>query len=80
MDKRIGAAQFKASCLRIIDEVNQNGQTVTITKRGNPVARLTPIEPDMTRRSIIGALKGSVLRYDDPYAPASDPSDWNAGK
>ena len=27
----------------------------------------------------IGALRGTVLRYDDPFAPAADPADWNAG-
>jgi hypothetical protein len=28
--------------------------------------------------TIIGAMRGSVLRYDDPFAPAADPDDWHA--
>ena len=76
----IGSADFKANCLKIIDQISKDKQPVTITKRGNPVARLSPIDHRGGRGPIIGAMKGSVLRYDDPFAPAADPSDWNAGR
>ena len=77
-EKLIGSADFKANCLKIIDQIGRDKQPVTITKRGNPVARLSPIEISKSKSSIIGAMKGSVLRYDDPFAPAADSSDWNA--
>jgi hypothetical protein len=38
----------------------------------NPIASKEPV-------SILGALQGTVLRYDDPFASAADPADWNAG-
>jgi len=79
-EKLIGSADFKANCLKIIDQISKDKQPVTITKRGNPVARLSPINDTKGKGSIIGALKGSVLRYDDPFAPAADPADWNAGR
>ena len=75
-EKSIGAAQFKADCLRVIDELSRDPQPVTITKHGRPVAVLSPAPAG--RPSIIGALKGSVLRFDDPTAPALDPADWAA--
>ncbi len=75
--KTVGAAQFKADCLRLIDEMGQDRRPVTITKRGRPVAVLTPVE-GAAPRSIIGAMKGRVLRYDEPFAPATDPADWTA--
>ena len=75
--KTIGAAQFKAECLRVIDQMNRDREPVTITKRGRPVAIMTPVLP-REPKSIIGALRGSVLRYDEPLDPASDPADWNA--
>ena len=75
--KTIGAARFKAECLRVIDQMNRDHEPVTITKRGRPVAMLKPIDA-VAPTSIIGALRGSVLRYDDPFQPASDPADWNA--
>lgn len=77
-EKLIGSADFKAKCLKIIDQIGRDGQPVTITRRGTPVARLSPIDDHKGRGSIIGAMKGSVLRYDDPFAPAAEPSDWNA--
>ena len=79
MDKRIGAAEFKAHCLRILDEVERSGEAVTVTKRGRPIAEVKPIEK-AERRSIIGAMKGSVLRYDRPFDPAVEPDEWHANR
>ena len=78
MTNMIGAAEFKARCLRVIRQMNKDGKPVTITKRGRPVAVLHPIEPPNERPSIIGAMRGSVLAYHDPFRPAADPSDWPA--
>ena len=77
-EKLIGSAEFKANCLKIIDQINKDKQSVTITKRGNPVARLLPVDDRKSKGSIVGAMKGSVLRYDDPFAPVAETSDWNA--
>ena len=60
----VAAAEFKAKCLKILDEVRDSGVHVTITKHGHPVAKLVPIEPIGRRASIIGACKGSIA-YDD---------------
>lgn len=76
--KTIGAAMFKAACLRVIDQMNRDGQAVTITKRGRPVAVLSPLPARHQPESIIGAMKGTVLRYDEPFVPPTDPDDWDA--
>lgn len=78
MAKTIAAAEFKAKCLRVIKQLVRDGETVTITNRGRPVAVLSPAPVPGTRPSIIGAMQGSVLRYDSPFSPAADPSDWTA--
>ena len=77
MGKTIAAAEFQARCLRIINEMGEGGEPVTITNRGRPVAVLSPVRPEGEDRSIIGSMKGSVLAYDDPFLPALDPTDWN---
>lgn len=77
MTNMIGAAEFKARCLRVIDQMNKDRRPVTITRRGKPVAVLYPVEPPDDNRSIIGAMRGSVLAYHDPFLPAADPSDWS---
>ncbi|MEA3014471.1 MAG: hypothetical protein QOD42_3016 [Sphingomonadales bacterium] len=79
MGKLIGAAEFKANCLRILDEVERSGEPVTVTKRGRPVAELKAIKKK-ARRSIIGAMRGTVLRYDRPFDPAIDPEEWHANR
>jgi prevent-host-death family protein len=76
--KTIGAADFKAKCLRIIEQMNQDHEPVTITKHGRPVARLLPIAARDEGVSIVGAMKGSVLRYDRPFGPAVEASEWTA--
>ena len=38
----VAASEFKAKCLRLLDEAEQ-GQTFIVTKRGRPVARVEPI-------------------------------------
>ncbi|WP_081688564.1 type II toxin-antitoxin system Phd/YefM family antitoxin [Inquilinus limosus] len=80
MAKTIGAAEFKAACLRVIDDMNRDQEPVVITKRGKPVAMLTPVREPGARRSIIGAMRGTVLRFDDPFGPAVDPDEWNAAR
>lgn len=78
--KTVAAAEFKATCLRLIDEMNETGQPVTITKRGKPVAVLTPVEPPAAIQPLWGYLEGTVTRYDDPLKPAVDPDEWDANR
>lgn len=54
--KQIPAAKFKETCLALLDEVDPEG--IVITKRGRPVARLTPIAGNSSE--LIGALAGKV--------------------
>jgi prevent-host-death family protein len=45
----IGAAEFKAQCLALLDQVRDNGLSITITKRGRVVARLVAAADDDER-------------------------------
>ena len=36
------ASEFKAKCLKLMDEVAESGEEIVITKNGNPTARLVP--------------------------------------
>ncbi len=55
---QIGAGEFKTHCLKLIDRVNQTKQPITITKRGKPMAKLTPIEDETY--SLFGCLQNTV--------------------
>ena len=80
MTKTIGAAQFKATCPRVIKQMNQDREPVVVTKHGRPVAVLSPVPPDPEGPLVVGVMRGSVLRYDDPFEPAADPADWSASR
>ena len=41
--KTIPAAEFKAKCLGMVDEVAARGRTITLTRRGQAVARVIPV-------------------------------------
>lgn len=60
----VAAADFKARCLKILDEVRDSGMYVIITKHGHPVAKLVPVETTVNRPAFIGACKGQIF-----YAP-----------
>ena len=51
--RTIPATRFKAECLQLLDEVADSGETIIVTKRGKPVARLLPLAPPES-------LEGSV--------------------
>lgn len=59
----INATEFKAKCLEILDRLDAHEiDKLTITKRGRPVAVLTPVEPDADAMwSLNGFMRGSVV-------------------
>lgn len=69
--KTIAAAEFKAGCLRLMDEVQRTRQTVVITKRGKPVARLVPVPAE--KDDFIGRLKGKIKIVGDLAADPPEP-------
>ncbi len=40
----IAAGQFKAKCLKLLDEKQLRKENIVITKHGKPVAKLVPFE------------------------------------
>ena len=52
------ASEFKAKCLRLLDEVAEHGNNLIITKRGRPIARVAPI--NARHKKVWGSWKGIV--------------------
>jgi prevent-host-death family protein len=71
----IGAGEFKAKCLKLLDEVAENHQTLVITKHGKPVAQVVPMP---LQGEFVGSMRGSVLWEGDIVAPLEN--DWDAAK
>jgi prevent-host-death family protein len=73
----IPAGEFKAKCLKLLDQVAEKRETLIITKRGKPVAQLVPVK-EPQRMSIVGSMKGSVLWEGDIISPID--VEWEAMK
>jgi len=55
----IKASEFKAKCLALMDQVNETGDEILITKNGVPVSKLTPV---INKPKSLFGLKKSQLK------------------
>ena len=72
--QQIAAGEFKAKCLRLLDEVQRTRKEIIITKRGRPVARMLPVEEQSP--VLAGRMKGSVEILGDIVASTGE--QWHA--
>jgi prevent-host-death family protein len=72
--KKIAAGKFKVHCLAIMDEVQSKRESVVITKRGKPVAKLIPADKDTD--DFYGFFAGKGWIVGDIVAPAFSPEEW----
>jgi prevent-host-death family protein len=71
--QKMAAAQFKAQCLSVMDQVSQSGRPVIITKHGKPVVKLVPANEG--EDEIFGALAG-IARIKGDVENTVPASDW----
>jgi prevent-host-death family protein len=69
--REIAVGEFKSKCLALLDEVARTGVTLIVTKRGKPVAKLTPVEPPPS-------LIGSIVYEGDVISPID--VEWEANR
>lgn len=71
----VSKSKFKAKALDYFRQVETTGKELVVTDRGKPVLKIVPYRGDAhdARR----ALRGSVLRFDDPTAPVAV-EEWEA--
>jgi prevent-host-death family protein len=74
--KVMPAGQFKARCLKVMDEVRSTREPVVITKKGRPVAKLVPAEE--LPADFLGRLAGAMKIVGDITRPLEDAEVWDA--
>jgi prevent-host-death family protein len=58
-----------------------SGQRVRVTAHGRVIAEITPPTPDAgSADRARQRLRGSVLKFKSPTAPAFDPDEWSMNK
>ena len=60
----VNVTAFKAKCLALLDGIGERGGTITITKRGRPLASVGPVRR-AAWKSPEGAWAGKVTIADD---------------
>lgn len=72
---QISAAEFKAKCLKLMDEVAKTRKPIVIIKGGKPVAKLVPAEAE-TRKPLFGYMAGTITYVGDIESPLE--VEWEA--
>ena len=76
--RTITASEFKAKCLKLMDEVAESGNEIVITKNGRPVSRLVPYRnkpkaPFGRDRDRIRILGDIIEPIDPEWEPEANP-------
>jgi len=70
----LSISEFKAKCLRLIEDVAQKHTTLVIAKRGHRLAKVVPF--DVERPSLLGFMQGTATIHGDVVAPLDE--SWEA--
>jgi hypothetical protein len=71
------ATKFKATCLKVLDEVERTGEPVSITKHGKVTAILTAPEAKPVSDYKPGKFRGMVIAVGDILEPVVSEEDFD---
>jgi len=78
METEIAISEFKAHCLEVINKLQHKHQTVIITKRDKPVAKLLAFNDKAKKKSAMDLFKGKIKINGDIVKPIGEK--WNCEK
>lgn len=64
----LGITQFKAHALQVLDKVAKTREEVVITRRGKPIACITPFQTK-SNKPVSGALADALVFEKDIVSP-----------
>lgn len=77
---QLSVSESKTHCTALLRELDTHPQRIEVTNRGRVIAVVAPpvAERAADPAAWLGSLRGSVLRYEAPFAPAAAASEWDA--
>lgn len=72
--QKVAISVFKARCLSMLEKVRRTGTPILITRRGQPIAEVTPPSP-VGGEDWLGSAAGSGEIVGDIVSPIAD-ADW----
>ena len=76
MQETISISEFKATCLRVLDNVKKTGLNILVTRKGEPIALVIPPPPPPVTKTWLGSMKDTVKIAGDIISPVVDEKDW----
>ena len=64
-------SQFKTHALKVIDQLSQNNESIIVTKRGKPLALITPYA-NSTKRIKPGQISDTLVFEEDIVSPLGE--------
>ncbi len=74
--KSIPISEFRRKCLTLLPAIAENGGEIIVTRRGRPLAVVSPIRQGGSG-SIYGLYSAGDLVYPDPTAPHYSDEEWD---
>jgi prevent-host-death family protein len=74
--KEIPISEFRSRCNAILAEVQRTGESIRITRFGNPLADVHPASGPAHSPRRFGAMRGTARIVGDIVSPAVDESEW----
>ena len=76
----VAISEFKAKCLRLLEEVRRTKRPIRVTRRGKPVAEIVPPSPLQHHGSWLGSMREKFEILGDIVSPVIDLGDIEAIK
>ena len=80
MEETIPISKFKATCLSLLGQVKKTGKTILVTRKGEPIALVSPPPPPPKPKSWLGSMRSSIKIKGDIISPVLDEKEWEAMK
>ena len=74
--EKVPISIFKATCLALLDKVKRTGQTIVVTRKGEPIAQVIPPPSPEKPESWLGCFRSTGKILGDIVSPAADAKAW----
>jgi len=74
--EKVSISEFKAVCLRLLDQVNRTKEPFIVTRNGEPLVVIHPYSEEPAQRAPFGAARGTIAICGDLLAPVEEK--WEA--
>ncbi len=76
MNETIPISKFKATCLSLLSQVKKTGKTILVTRKGVPIALVSPPPKPVKAKSWLGSMRNSIKIKGDIVSPILSEKEW----